>query len=286
MPNTFGPDVIGAEQFAKAVESEKSGSEIFGKRVTGVATPTPTADQAAKSQSQFGMLVANSVQPSGLTGKGGKAPGDKGSLSVKELENVLNENPTFFDSLYEAEHARADGPRKEAVVILRNFEVGIKGAGRRHIIDEMNGILGQGGVDKKALGERARALGKQLTEQLERQEENALLGDADRVKALAEREENLKRVDEAKKSRSKKGPSKAGEPGSESGTPEQPSLSATQAGEEGQEQPGDDTPGAVRSHEEGATRPESSTKSDGGGDAGQSHQAGGKKRGRGKRATK
>lgn len=224
--NTFGKSVIGAEAFAKAVESDTHGAEIFGKRVTGVGR-AENAEQAAKAASQFGVLVANNVTASGLDGK------SKGlALSTKELEDVLTENPTFFDSLFEGEMARAGGPRKDALVILRNFEMGIKGAGRQHVLEEINEHLGQGQIDAKALAERYRAVGRALDEQHQREQENALLGDADRVKALAEREENLAKVKKAQSASGAKS-GQAGTPGEVNAT--QPSATSTPDGETEQE---------------------------------------------------
>lgn len=184
--STFGSKVVGEEAAAKAIAASKGGGDVFGKRVID-AIPEASADAAAKRNSEFGARVANDVRPADHKGQ----KGDGGLPSVKELENILEENPTNFDSLYEGELARSDGPRKAALEIFAVVENGIKGAGRPSVLNEINRLLGKDSVTAAQRADRFRAVATQVNEQEERNRENALLGDAPRLQSLREREENL-----------------------------------------------------------------------------------------------
>lgn len=184
--STFGSRVVGEEAAAKAIAASKGGGEIFGKRVID-AIGEATADSAAKRNSEFGARVANTVKATDH--KGSTANG--GMPSVEELENILEENPTTFDSLYEGELARTEGPRKAALEIFAVVENGIKGAGRPSVLNEINHLLGRDRVTAAQRADRFRAIATQTNEQQERADENVLLADAPRLQSLREREENL-----------------------------------------------------------------------------------------------
>jgi hypothetical protein len=181
--STFGERVIGHEAAAAALAAQKGGAEVFGKRVVN-AIPEPTAFELSKRNSQFGAAVIDGAHESDTKGK-------PGSVSVEDLENILDENPTFFDSLYEAELARKEGPRTAALEVFLNVEYGIKGAGRQSIIAEINGMLGKTGITAKQAANDLRARSKELTERQTRMDENASLQDAERVRVLRERDDNL-----------------------------------------------------------------------------------------------
>lgn len=184
--STFGSKVVGEEAAAKAIAASKGGGDVFGKRVVD-AIQEPSADYLAKKNSEFGARVANNVRASDH--KGSTANG--GMPSIEELENILEENPTTFDSLYEGELARAEGPRKAALEIFAVVENGIKGAGRPSVLNEINHLLGKDKVTAAQRADRFRAISTQVREQEERTVENQQLADADRIKSLREREENL-----------------------------------------------------------------------------------------------
>ncbi len=191
--NTFGRKVIGDDAFDKAIREEKGGGSQFGVRVRD-AIPENNTLNIAKRATELGVKVVNTVTPGDIRGEEGD--GD-GYLSIEDLRNVLAENPTFFDSLYEHELAREDGPRDDALRIFQEIERGIKGAGRQSVLDEINQLLG---ITRVTAGQRAdvqQAHLEQLDRQLRRQDENAQLVDADRVQALAERAENLDRIKES-----------------------------------------------------------------------------------------
>lgn len=183
MSSTFGARVIGDEAAAKALAEQKGGGNVFGKRVV-TAIPEPNTEAVAKKNSQFGPLVVKGSTNQDNHGK-------PGSVSVSEIERILGENPTFFDSLYEGELARPEGPRTDALEVFLNVEYGIKGAGRQSIIQEIKAMLGHGAITAKQLANDFTAQSKALDERLERQEENERLGDAARIHSLRQREDDL-----------------------------------------------------------------------------------------------
>jgi hypothetical protein len=187
----FGSKVVGHEAYDKAVREEKGGGNVFGTRVRG-AIPELGPTNIAKRNSEFGVAVLDHAHASDA--KGNKTD----SVSIDDLRNILAENPTFFDSLYEAELARADGARPDALSIFYEVERGIKGQGRQDVMGEITALLGQKGIDAEALANQAKVRRIAMDEAQQRNEENKLLGDADRIKSLKEREENLKIVREGK----------------------------------------------------------------------------------------
>jgi hypothetical protein len=190
MAPTFGSRVIGEDAYDKAVRTEKAGGNVFGARVVGAITgdgPIATAKRAT----EHGPLVVAGAQQSDTKG----APSD--SVSIDELRNILAENPTFLDSLYEAELAREDGPRPEALHIIREVERGIKGAARPEILREIAQLLGETAQVAAQRADLNAGFLKQREEQAKREEENKALRDADRLKALRERQENLDAVEKA-----------------------------------------------------------------------------------------
>ncbi len=173
---------MGEEQAAKAAAKRMGGEEIFGARVLGSHTHT-SADQVAKSQSVFGPSVVEGASAD--------------SVSVEELKKLLDTatgNPTLFDSLYEGELVRSGGPRKEALRVFKVTEIGIKGAGRQHILDEINSLLGENESLEKLAVSDIDARRKQAEQQADREEENADLKDAERLRSLRQREEDLKEI--------------------------------------------------------------------------------------------
>src|SRR5687767_8515897 len=128
MSTKFGSRVIGKDAFDKAVREEKGGAAVFGVRVRG-AIREEGPISIAKRNTEHGVRVVEGASAQDEKGKANE------SVSIDSLRNILAENPTFFDSLYEAELAREDGARPEALEIFIMVETGIKGAGRREIID-------------------------------------------------------------------------------------------------------------------------------------------------------
>lgn len=181
----FGPNVVGHEAHQKALREEAGGANVFGTRVRN-AIPDSGPTNREKRQSEFGPAVVDGVN----------VTNDQATVPIEDLKNYLSENPTFFDSLYENELARAGGARPEALGIFYEVERGIKGAMREDVMAEIRGLLGQKGIDAEALAERARLHKENVDAAQERNRENALLDQAPRLKALREREENLKFVNE------------------------------------------------------------------------------------------
>lgn len=185
----FGKRVVGNAAFDKALREEKGGAAVFGVRVRG-AIREEGPISIAKRNTEHGVRVVADAKAQDEKGN------DAETVSIESLRNILAENPTFFDSLYEAELAREDGARPEALEIFIMVETGIKGAGRREIIDEIRTLLGVKSQQAAAVADEALLRQEQLKRQAKREEENRLLGDADRVKALKERQENIDAVKE------------------------------------------------------------------------------------------
>jgi hypothetical protein len=185
----FGSRVSGDEAYDKAVREEKGGGNVFGSRVVdSIKGDGPMA--VAKRATEHGpRVVIDATQTD--------ASGAEGEVAIDDLRNMLAENPTTLDSLYEHELARADGPRPDALGIFREVERGIKGAGRAEILNEIAELLGERRVTAGQRADLNRALREQDERMQERTAENALLDDAPRLKALREREDNLKEVQKA-----------------------------------------------------------------------------------------
>lgn len=184
MPTNFGSRVIGKDAFDKAVREEKGGAAVFGVRVRGAITEGGPIS-IAKRNTEHGVRVVEGAKAQDEKGK------DNESVSIESLRNILAENPTFFDSLYEAELARTEGARPEALEIFQIVESGIKGAGRREILDEIATLLGVKKQLAAATADDNIARREQLARQAKRMEDNAALVDADKIQALADRQENL-----------------------------------------------------------------------------------------------
>jgi hypothetical protein len=182
----FGRKVVGDEAFDRAIREEKGGGSVFGTRVRD-AIPDNNTMNSAKRATEMGVRVVNEVTPQDHRGE----TKDGGSISIEDLRNILAENPTFFDSLYEGELAREDGPRDDALRIFQEIERGIKGAGRESVLSEIRALLGETAITAGQKADLAQAHREQMLRQLKRQDENNQLIDADRVQALRDRAEAL-----------------------------------------------------------------------------------------------
>jgi hypothetical protein len=196
MPH-FGAKVTGDRAYLDAVKNEAGGGEVFGTRVRDAIPDTPAHRE--KRASEFGPRTLMNEDGS----VGSNAPQEP---SIDDIRNILAENPTYLDSLYELELARADGARPEALRIFQQVESGIKGQGRQDILDEIQGLL----TSKVGQGERTAGMMEATAEQtrrmLARSEENAALRDAPRLKALKDRKEALDAVQAAKEQQQESAP--------------------------------------------------------------------------------
>lgn len=178
----FGSRVVGAEAAAQAIRDAVGGATVFGTRVRdAIKGDGPTA--IAKRNSEFGAAVLMDAQ------------GEEG-VSIDDLRNLLAENPTQFDSLYELELARAEGPRKDALAIFYEVERGIKGQGREEILRDIRELMGE---NERTAAQNANLLSAHaevLKRREARMQENAQLAVLDRAKATRERLENLKTIEE------------------------------------------------------------------------------------------
>jgi len=174
----FGRRVIGDAEYDKAVREEQGGASVFGVRVRG-AIPDTGPTNIAKRNTEHGVRVVNDVTPGNTRGEAT----DGGTVSIDDLRDILAENPTFFDSLYEAELARDGGARDDALRIFQEVERGIKGQGRADVLDEIAALLGR---HRELAGQRAdldKVHREQIGRMLRRQEENNRLADADAIQA-------------------------------------------------------------------------------------------------------
>ena len=183
----FGARIIGHEAHEQAVREQEGGAHVFGTRVRNAIKGEGPVSQA-KRASEFGPRTTEFAHGSDTEGN----PSD--GLSVEQLRDLLAENPTFFDSLYEVELARSGGARPDALGIFYEVERGIKGQGRQEVMSEIKGLMGQKEVDGRAEGNLVKATAQAMKEQAKREAENLELDDLPRLKALAEREQNLKIV--------------------------------------------------------------------------------------------
>ncbi len=187
---TFGKRVAGEKEHSDAVAKAAGGAEVFGKRVRGATQAPSAADLEGKGQSEFGPRTLQEAHASGPTG-------NSSTISVGEIKDILTENPTFFDSLYENELALASGPRKAALEVFEIVELGIKGAGRRHILTEISTLLGRDATTQRRSAANLEGHYEALRGQEQRNEENAKLADLPRLEAMVKREEALKTLDKA-----------------------------------------------------------------------------------------
>jgi hypothetical protein len=202
MSTHFGARVVGKDNYDKAVRENKGGGNVFGKRVRdSISEAGPVGEK--KRNTEHGPLVVNMATAQDTKGK------VTDGVSVEQIKSILAENPTFFDSLYEAELARPEGARPDALEVFLQVEIGIKGAGREEIITEIRGLLGHKKVTAAQQADQNRLHLKQREEMAQRSEENALLQDADRARSLAKREEDIAFV---QKSRASKGDQTAARP--------------------------------------------------------------------------
>ncbi len=191
----FGPRVQGTKNYEAEAKAQERGESHFGVRVTGARAGADDPDARARAASEFGPLVTMDAERSDHLGKGG-------DVEVEELENILTENPTHFRSLYENELSRPGGPRKAALEVFDLVEMGPKGEGRAHVHNEIKTLLGE--HDPRSTQKLAEqdALREISEEREKRNKENLLLVDAPRLRALRERENDLKEVQKSESSRS------------------------------------------------------------------------------------
>lgn len=128
----FGPDIVGPEEFARQVEQEKGGGNTFGPLVTGKgAAPEPM--RFSRPDTPHVRQASANTHGKDVVGDGAQA------VATVELEQLLAENPSHFDGLYEAEMARASGPRVEALELFQAHE--LRTLARPTILAEIDTVL-------------------------------------------------------------------------------------------------------------------------------------------------
>lgn len=179
----FGSKVTGQDAYDKAVREEVGGASTFGVRVRG-AIPADGPTNIAKRVTEHGPRVVNNASFQ-------DAKGDEvDAVSIDDLRNILAENPTTFDSLYEAELAREDGARPEALDIFYEVERGIKGQGRQDVMNEIQSLLKTKRKESDRQADQNRLHTEVIERQMARQEVNATLRQASTAAALVKLEED------------------------------------------------------------------------------------------------
>jgi hypothetical protein len=127
----WGRGVIGEEQYKKEQEAVAEGSSVFGPGVLGLR-----ADAVNKAGPGVTDQAPEATESTADAAKSTEAP----SLSIKELEAALEENPALVDTLLTAELARPGGPRKGALEALEVAES--LGRNREDVLTQIAAALG------------------------------------------------------------------------------------------------------------------------------------------------
>lgn len=163
--NRLGTRVVGDERAAEEAAAENATighQHTLGPRVTGILQAVPSAHRQQANATALGHRVTD----------GTHAAAD---LSVEELKELLDENATFFDSLYIGELHRKGGPRVAALRVFENVEANSKqGAARAFILDEIHALLGtEDSADPVFVEREIEARRQAYEEQQQRMTENA-----------------------------------------------------------------------------------------------------------------
>lgn len=142
--STFGKRVIGEEAAKEAAEKAQDAAIVFGRRVFARQADRPTTRESAQQASVFGDRMRQGAV--------------RGAVSVEELEDLLRKNPSFFDSLYDLELGRPEGPRTAALRVFLGIELGDGGQQRPEVIQELTDLLAAvGNGSDRSTSERSEA---------------------------------------------------------------------------------------------------------------------------------
>lgn len=163
---TFGPRVSGAAAHAEAVRREKGGANVFGVRVRGAIPDDLKTSNAAKRAVEHGPRVT----------AGSKFTDEKGheadAVSLESIQSILAGNKETFDSLFEAELAREEGARADALHIFLAFETGPNGYRREDVISDIQTLLQIKTPASEVEAQRAELHAKIAAERAEREAAN------------------------------------------------------------------------------------------------------------------
>lgn len=190
---TYGKRVVGEKEHADAVAAQAGGSNVFGKRVRGALNANNPAE-TEKAASEFGVRTVGGASQS-------NTKGESSTISVEELKVLLDQdlgNIAMFDSLYENELGLEGGPRKAALEIFLQAELGKKGAAREFVKNQIRSLLGYDSEAAKRAADDVGRRQEQLHQQQVRAEENKSLRDLPRLRALQEREKAVGELHSAK----------------------------------------------------------------------------------------
>lgn len=107
----FGPKVVGKEKYTKTVAS-KRGKAGFGPRVLGKSDKAKKVEEPKRTE-------RGTVQTPVKQLVSASAPAVEDSLSIEQVREILSTNPAFIETLHVQELERAEGPRREALLAIR-----------------------------------------------------------------------------------------------------------------------------------------------------------------------
>lgn len=115
---TFGPRVIGQEQFEREQAFVESGAVYFGNKVVAppVLAQEPQEEPVEKSKRR--------------------------ELTAEAVKDVLRREPEAFDTLFAEEFKRSAGPRATALREFLAFEIKRPGGPRAEVIKRIEEGLG------------------------------------------------------------------------------------------------------------------------------------------------
>jgi hypothetical protein len=124
MPH-FGPRKIGKARF-DALQLREQATKKFGPRKFGKRKAAEMLSALEEAESRVTAPVVE---------------GEIAATSIKQLREVLSDNPTMADELYAAELARPAGPRKQAVKLFLSIEFAREDGARPDRQAELEGLL-------------------------------------------------------------------------------------------------------------------------------------------------
>ena len=136
--SNFGSRVIGKAAIADQVAQRKNPGNKFGTRVLQ-SRRADRLDQEAAAKAEEAkaapVVVEKAAEPEVEVVKA-EAPI---TANLDELEGALKQNPAFYETLYQAEKDRADGPRKGALRLFLQHEMA--GESREDRLGEIQELL-------------------------------------------------------------------------------------------------------------------------------------------------
>ena len=126
MTGHFGPRVIGHQRAKEEAEVKVVGADHFGPRVIGdvLAKRRLEARQDDAAKDTRTSPAKKKAKKEAAKEEAPKAPVEAPvTTNLAELEEALESNAEFYESLYANEFIRPSGPRKSALRLFLKFEM-------------------------------------------------------------------------------------------------------------------------------------------------------------------